>query len=382
MQQHIDRWHELLAMDIGDDWSPPVNFTDRVNFLVFDILGDICYGKSFKTMEPGDNALKVIPRATVRLMTMVYAIAKSSFLHTVIYLRPRGLSRLSKAIRPKQIVLWDDFVEASIEQRLEREKRITNSDEARQDMFHFLYNAKDNETGEAAFKNERLVAECRMLVIAGSDSTSVTLSGLFFYLSHYTTVLDRLRREITNAFNTVGDIAPGPQLSSCKYLRATIDEALRMSPAGLSELPRQVLPGGTIIDGEHFPKDTVVGTAAWCDGLNDKVYGDAVVYRPERWLVSETNTVADVARMRANFHPFSIGPHNCAGTNFAIQELMLVVAKTVHRFDFRLESEWAKGAGLRHSRVVGEKKVPHFQLRDAYITVRDGPVLQFRRRHD
>ncbi|KAJ4302829.1 hypothetical protein N0V90_001720 [Kalmusia sp. IMI 367209] len=332
MQQHIDRWHELLTRDSGDDWTPSFNFTDRVNFLVFDILGDICYGNSFKTMEP--------------LMTVLYAIAKSPFLHLVIYLRPRGLSRIFKAIRPKQIVVFDDFVEASIAQRIEREKRSGISGEARQDMFHFIYNAKDSETGEAAFRDERLVAECRLLVIAGSDSTSVTLSGLFFYLSHYTTALDRLRREITNTFHIPDDIAPGPKLSSCKYLRAAIDEAMRMSPAGLSELPRQVLPGGTEIDGEHFPENTIVGTAAWCDGFNDEVYGDAAVYRPERWLVGDTNSAEDIARIRANFHPFSIGPHNCAGTNFALQELMLVVAKTVHRFDIRLASEWVKGAGM------------------------------------
>ncbi|KAL1612160.1 hypothetical protein SLS60_000384 [Paraconiothyrium brasiliense] len=381
MQQHIDRWHELLNIDSGDDWTPPFNFTDRVNFLVFDILGDICYGRSFKTMEPGENSFKAIPRAAIRLMTVLYAIAKSPFLHLVIYMRPRGLSHLFRAIRPKQIVIFDDFVESSIERRIARETTAGSSPEARQDMFHFVYNAKDNETGEPAFRDERLVAECRLLVIAGSDSTSVTLSGLFFYLSHYSQALDRLRGEITDAFGRADDIVPGPQLSSCKYLRAAIDEAMRMSPAGLSELPRQVLPGGTEIDGEYFPKDTIVGTAAWCDGFNDQVYGDAAVYRPERWLVDETNTAEDIARIRANFHPFGIGPHNCAGTNFALQELMLVVAKTVHRFNFRLALEWAKGAGLRHRRVIGGKQVPQFQLQDAYITVRDGPILQFRRRH-
>jgi cytochrome P450 len=382
MQQHIDRWHELLTTDSGDDWTPPFNFTDRVNFLVFDILGDICYGNSFKTMEPGEKAFKAIPRAAVRLMTVLYAIAKSPFLHLYIYLRPRGLSGLFKAIQPKQIVAFDDFVDASIEQRIEREQRTGISSKARQDMFHFIYNAKDGETGEPAFRDERLVAECRLLVIAGSDSTSVTLSGLFFYLSRYTAVLDKLRREITNIFDTADEIVPGPKLSSCKYLKAAIDEAMRMSPPGLSELPRQVLPGGAEIDGEFHPENTIVGTAAWCDGFNDEVYGDAAVYRPERWLVGDTNPAEEVARIKANFHPFSIGPRNCAGTNFALEELMLVVAKTVHRFDFRLTSEWAKSAGLRHSRMIGGKEVAQFQLRDAYITVRDGPISQFRRRCD
>ncbi|KAF1951452.1 cytochrome P450 [Byssothecium circinans] len=370
-----------LTADSGDDWTQPFNFADRVNYLVFDILGDICYGTSFKTMEPEDNPLKAMPRAAVKTLTVLYGIGKTPFLRLFTFLRPRGLSRVFKAVRPAQVVLFDKFVNSSIEQRLEREEQSEIWGEAREDMFHFLYHAKDSETGQAAFRGERLVAEAGMLLVAGSDSTSVTMSGLFFYLSHYPKVLETLRQELTKIFPSSEDIFPGPELASCKYLRAVIDEGMRMTPAGLSELPRQVLPGSTKIDGEYFPENTIVGTAAWCDGYNDEVYGDAAIYRSERWLVNDFNSADDVARIRANFHPFSIGPHNCAGTNFAMQELMLVVARTVHRLEFRLAPEWAKGAGLRHRRVVGGKEVPHFQLRDAYITVRDGPVLQFRKRH-
>ena len=380
MQRHIDRWHELLTEECSDDWTPPFNFTDKVNFLVFDILGDICYGASFETKEPKDNTLKAIPRAAARTMTVLYAIAKSPFLHLVIYLRPRGLSRVFEAIRPAQVVMFDEFVDSSIEKSVERERQSASSAEPRQDMFHFVYNAKDSQSGEPAFRDNRIIAECRMLVIAGSDSTTVTLCGVFFCLSHYGAVLDKLRKEVTSTFESAEDISPGSKLASCKYLRATIDEAMRMVPAGLSELPRQVLPGGTEIDGEYFPTNTIVGTAAWCDGFNDEIYGDSFIFRSERWLVDDKNSAGEVARIRANFHPFSIGPHNCAGTNFALQELMLIVSKTVHRFEFRLAPEWAKGAGLQHRRTTNGSVVPQFQLRDAYVTVKDGPVLQFRKR--
>jgi cytochrome P450 len=65
MQKHIDRWHQLLTID-GDDWTPPINFTDRANELVFDILGDTCFGNSFNTIELEENPLKAVPRAAVR----------------------------------------------------------------------------------------------------------------------------------------------------------------------------------------------------------------------------------------------------------------------------------------------------------------------------
>lgn len=380
MQQHINRWHELLTADSGDDWTQPLNLTDRLNYLVLDILCDVCFGSSLNVMEPGDSPLKAVPRAVVNTATLFNAVARSPLLGLISYLRSRGLSRVFKAIRPAQVVLFDEFVGKSIAQRVEREKEAERWGEPRKDMFHFIYNARDDRTGSAAFRDGNLTAECRLLVAAGSDSTSVTLSGLFFYLSHYGEALGKLRQEITSTFVSPEDIFPGPGLSSCKYLKAAIDEAMRMTPAGLSELPRQVLPEGAHINGEYFPENTVVGTAAWCDGYNEEIYGDAAIYRPERWLVDDGNSAQDVARIKANFHPFSIGPHNCVGMNFALQELMLVVAKTVHRFEFRLAPEWERGEGLRHRRAYGGRDVPHFQLRDAFITVRDGPLLQFRRR--
>lgn len=78
-----------------------------------------------------------------------------------------------------------------------------------------------------------------------------------------------------------------------------------------------------MIDGEYFSEDTMVCTAAWCDVNNDEVYGDAAIFRLERWVEEEAE------RIKTNFHPFSIGPHNCAGTNFFLLELLLMVAKTV-----------------------------------------------------
>ncbi|KAF2791395.1 cytochrome P450 monooxygenase-like protein [Melanomma pulvis-pyrius CBS 109.77] len=380
MQKHIDRWNELLVSDSGDDWSEPRNFSDWANYLVFDILGDICYGRSFEIKEPGENAVRAIPRAIVKTMKFIYPITKTPFLSVISYLRPRGLSTVFQAIRSPPIKIYDEFVESSVKERLEREKAPNTSGTTREDMFHFLCNAKNPDTNLPAFSDPELFAEARLLLIAGSDSTSVTMCGLFFYLAHYQNVLDKLRKEVTDTFSSADDVMPGQKLSSCKYLRACIDEALRMAPAGLCELPRQVLSGGMTIDGEHFPEGVVVGTAAWTDGHNEEVYGDADVFRPERWMPDQSNSAEEVSRIKTTFHPFSLGPFNCAGTNFALQELMLMVAKTVHRLEFRLAPGYAEGEGARHKKVVGEREIPQFQLEDAFITVREGPILQFRRR--
>lgn len=51
INKHVDRWHELLVSSSDNDhrdWTEPINISERLDCLVFDILGDLCFGKSFE----------------------------------------------------------------------------------------------------------------------------------------------------------------------------------------------------------------------------------------------------------------------------------------------------------------------------------------------
>jgi hypothetical protein len=58
---NIDRWCELLGQKAeGKEWSKSVSMADWANHLIFDILGDLCFGKSFDMKEPGSE-LRYVP---------------------------------------------------------------------------------------------------------------------------------------------------------------------------------------------------------------------------------------------------------------------------------------------------------------------------------
>lgn len=61
--KHVDRWDELLLGGHGKDWGEPMDMSDMTDYLVFDVLGDLAFGRSFETKEPEDNPLKAIPHA-------------------------------------------------------------------------------------------------------------------------------------------------------------------------------------------------------------------------------------------------------------------------------------------------------------------------------
>lgn len=73
-----------------------------------------------------------------------------------------------------------------------------------------------------------------------------------FYLAHYPDGLAKLQSEIRTTFQSSEEIELGIKLSKCKYLRACIDESLRIAHPAPGELPREVRPGGAVIDGQHY----------------------------------------------------------------------------------------------------------------------------------
>lgn len=289
---------------------------------------------------------------------------------------------------PPTIKNYYAFVEEMVIQRLkEQRKRETEKTPiGREDMLHFLCSAKDPDTGAPAFGRKELLAEANLLIMAGSDTTSITISSLFFYLTHNRRAFLKLVKEIREMFKDVEDIVHGPRLlTDCKYLRACIDETLRLSPAGPSELPRDVLPGGTTINGEHYPAGVVVGTPNWAMGRNEEHYGDAYTFRPERWIVSDEleslNPDEDVRRLRRGLHTFLKGPGDCVGQKLAMLQMSIVIARTLWRMDLRLAP--GKDVGAGNAKLGwGQRDPRQYVLGDAYIALHQGPVVQVRARQD
>ena len=142
--------------------------------------------------------------------------------HSTTYARERTHSN-SSITRPKNIRTYLAFLESCITQRISEEQDVqrgaVEKAKIRKDMFHHIYHAKDAETGKAD-----LLGEIDLLTAAGTDTTSTALAAIFFYLTRNQVAYGKLSAEIRETFARAEDIHAGPQLTSCRYLRACIDE--------------------------------------------------------------------------------------------------------------------------------------------------------------
>jgi cytochrome P450 len=271
------------------------------------------------------------------------------------------------------------YANAQMEQRIAAEKDA--SKQTPKDFMHYLLNAKDPLTGKGLTTTE-LNSESSLLISAGSDTTSITISATLFYLLHYPVSLAKTTTEVRNTFASVNEIRGGKILNGLVYLRACIDEALRLSPPVPSHLPREVLPGGLTIDGHYFPKGTVVGTAPYAIHHCKEYFPEPFVFRPERWIMDDNPK--SVATARAAFFSFSLGPRGCIGKSIAYIEATLALATLLFLYDIRLPEDTGKrepsGEGKLNNKHWGRRRKDEYQLAEYFLSEREGPMVEFKAR--
>lgn len=192
----------------------------------------------------------------------------------------------------------------------------------------------------------------------------------------------KLAHEIRTTFDSVEAIISGPPLRSCTYLRACIDEALRLSPPVSAAPWRVIQSGGANIDSERLPEGTVVGAGLYALHHNPQYFAHPFQFFPDRWIPSETNPQDRIDMAGKAFAPFLIGARMCAARNMAMTELLLAVAQIMFTMEFRV-ADGAQGK-IGEGRIgmgMGREREEEFQLYSHFVTVtKDGPVLQFRKR--
>jgi cytochrome P450 len=175
----------------------------------------------------------------------------------------------------------------------------------------------------------------------------------------------------------------GPELSRARYLRACIDESLRLTPPTPGLIPRLVMKGGVVIEGQPIPAGTEVGVAAYTIHLNPAYYPRPFEFLPERWLEESDNESA-LTLARSAFAAFSTGRHSCVGKELAYMEMTLLVARIVHQYDIKLvgddETKRTTGEGSGPQGPWGRRVKGQYQILDQFTAKGNGPWIQFRRK--
>ena len=197
------------------------------------------------------------------------------------------------------------------------------------------------------FMNDALVTTMAIsMAFAGSETTAISLSSVFYYLLKNPHCMTRLLEEIDNsAFeDQQNGLVTWSEAQQLEYLDAVIKEAFRVHPAAGLPLERIVPPQGADIAGHFIPGGTIVGVSAWVLHRNKSIFGENIdAFCPERWLVDPSKDGEEekkrINTMTGTLFHFGMGSRTCIGKNISLLEIYKLVPAVLRRFEVRLEDE-------------------------------------------
>lgn len=303
---------------LGSAGTNGLNIVEAFNWLTFDIIGDLTFGESFDAVKIG----KTHPWVSVIVETTYWSnlIGLKSRLPVLNLVLPfivhQNLAREFRMHRQLTI--------EKTEKRIKHKDTITKEDFFKQIL----------KQGDWEFS--KLDSNAELLIVAGSETTATTLSGLMYFLHKNPHCMDKLEEEVLRSFRSYDEIT-GDSTARLPYLHGVIEEGLRLYPPVPFGLPR-VSPG-TVVSGHYVPAGTLVSTQTWTVKHDSRYWHDADSYRPERWIGEGFGDNKDA------FNPFMLGPRACLGINLAYLELRITLAKMVWAFRFEMvdkEVDWVR----------------------------------------
>jgi len=168
-----------------------------------------------------------------------------------------------------------------------------------------------------------LTDELLTMLLAGHETTAMTLTWAWWLLDRHTTVTDRMRAELRAALGTRPPAYD--DLSALPYTTAVVAETLRLRPPAWI-IERQVT-GDCELAGLRPPRGTILLVSPWLLHRDPKLWREPDRFLPERWLgAGGRYDEAAPGQPRGAYLPFGAGSHVCVGASFAWAEAVLVLA--------------------------------------------------------
>ncbi|KAG2095863.1 cytochrome P450 [Suillus cothurnatus] len=221
---------------------------------------------------------------------------------------------------------------------------------------------KAEEAGESeGLAPQEVLDEAKILLLAGFETTAVTMTWAYIELARNPDIQTKLRDECL-------EFGPTPSYddltNKLPYLDAVVNEVLRLHAAAKeierSAIQEDVIPlseplrtaTGDFTESVCIPKGAVVVIPLAALNCSVSMWGpDAKKFKPSRWLEEDEGTTHGARTLQGYRHimTFGDGARMCPGRLFALTEFKAVLFVLVRNFVF----EMADGPGVSIAESVG-----------------------------
>ena len=311
------RWRKAATRDTPIDLQ-----ADLMRFTV-DAIAGLAFGSEINTLESDEE---IIQRHLDQLFPAVARRMLSPFPYWRYFKLPsdRSLDR--------SVALVNVAVQQFIAKARERMQAKPELREHPVNLLEAMIAAADQP--DSGVDDRDVAGNVLTMLLAGEDTTANTLSWLLYLLQRNPSALQAVQQEVRAIAAASGLGGPGhvfthEQTQQMDYLEACLNESMRLKPVG----PINVMQA--LRDTQVGDVQVPAGAMVWCvmrhDTLQDRYFGDAGRFDPQRWLGDGPQSAAASAK-RVSM-PFGAGPRICPGRYLALLEMKMAIAMLFNSFD-------------------------------------------------
>ncbi|KIM94013.1 hypothetical protein OIDMADRAFT_35074 [Oidiodendron maius Zn] len=320
--------------------NAPVSLKDAFGGMALDIITLYCFNQCIGALDRPDLGHDWNQLMATGVKINPFARTFPTFARTVMRL-------------PKWALSWSGMVSTTGEFLDLADRLSANArNEAIQDLSNGKYSLTDDADSRTVLHSmmrsdvlpvhekteSRLQADGMTLIAAGFDTTSRTLTVIFYHLltkAHLRTrVLEELRTLMPTPDSPLPTVA---QLEQLPYLTCVIHEGTRLAHGVAGRLVR-IAPEEDLVyhssDGRTYaiPRGATFGQSSYLVHMDETIYPNAHEFNPDRYWSGDGKTT-DAERYLV---AFGKGTRMCAGINLAFAELRLAIAALIGTVDMQI----------------------------------------------
>ena len=196
----------------------------------------------------------------------------------------------------------------------------------RDDLLSMFLDARFEDTGEA-MTNQQLRDELMTMVIAGHETTAMSIAWSCYLLSRNPLTLERLNAEVDTV---LGQRLPTTDdLAHLNYTKMVVLEAMRLYPPFWT-MSRTAVQDDEI-GGYSIPAGSTIMLCPYVVHRSAAYWDNPEGFDPERFSKERSQGRPNFAHF-----PFGGGPRACIGRNFAMMEATLLLAMIAQRYSLHV----------------------------------------------
>ena len=239
----------------------------------------------------------------------------------------RFLARRTKGARS-----WDYLEETALKLIEDRRNTMATTESKPQDLLQLMLEAYDvsKETkSDRYLSNDEIVATINVIMLAGYETTSNTLSYTAYLLALNPTMQDKLVKEINNYYEVNPDSSLYDAAENIKYVAMVLNESLRMYPPA-PRASRECKQTCAVTDDLIIEKGIDINFPIFLVHRNPEYWPNPDKFNPERFNPTNEESYPLFAYL-----PFGEGPRNCIGKRLGLLETKMALVAVLKDMHFK-----------------------------------------------